>query len=255
LASLRKKQGRAEDSAPVASTPIQAAEPPPVAADVKPPEPINTEAPAEVAARDAIALQLRLREMENAEALQRDAVQQQQRLAAEPPQQQQQPPAMPAAVEKWLIEHPEYTDPNDHVAQAEIHLATVKCMRDGKTWDQPDFIPTIERHLGLRQQQPHPQPNGNDVPKQNINAQPAPRAPDHSRGQASAPARQYAGPPVSAPPTRETPSYTTGRPIGRRAPLNAAEIEIARSSGISPEEYAANKERMERMKASGQLQG
>src|SRR5262249_20315890 len=126
MASVRKKyqsQLATKDESPVASTPVQAAELPPVAADAKPPEPINTEAPAEGPQRDAIALQLSLREMETAEALQRDAVQQQQRLAAEPPKQQQQPPAMPAAVEKWLIEHPEYTDPNDHVAQAEIYTA------------------------------------------------------------------------------------------------------------------------------------
>jgi hypothetical protein len=58
---------------------------------------------------------------------------------------------------------------------------------------------------------------------------------------------------MSAPPTREAPSMSTGRPVGRRAPLTAEEVEIARASGITPERYAQEKEKMLRMKAAGQL--
>src|SRR5215831_20092483 len=90
--------------------------------------------------------------MERAEQLAQQPRQQQ------PPPQQTQQPEMPAAVAKWLAEHPEYTNPNDQIAQVEISLATMKAARDGLTWNDDDFLPAIERHLGLRQR---PQPNGN----------------------------------------------------------------------------------------------
>ena len=58
---------------------------------------------------------------------------------------------------------------------------------------------------------------------------------------------------MSAPPTREAPSMSTGRPASRRAPLTEAQREAARFSGISEQEYASKLELMERMKAAGQL--
>src|SRR5262245_3254004 len=100
MASMRRKyQSRVEDSAPVASTPVQAAEPPPVAADAKPPEPINTESPADVAAKHA--LRDRLREMEQAETIVREAT------TAQQPQQPQQPTLeeaiahLPERIQRW----------------------------------------------------------------------------------------------------------------------------------------------------------
>src|SRR5262245_5319601 len=131
MASLRKKyqQEGPRDEPPVSSPPeVTAAELPPLAADAgKPPEMPASEAPVEVAARNA--LKARLAEMQNAETITREAMQQQQPpQAAEPPQQQ---PEIPAAVAKFLAEHPQYTDPNDHIAQAEIYTATLKCNRDG----------------------------------------------------------------------------------------------------------------------------
>jgi len=58
---------------------------------------------------------------------------------------------------------------------------------------------------------------------------------------------------MSAPPTREAPSMSTGRPASRRAPLTEAQREAARFSGITEQEYASKLELMERMKAAGQL--
>jgi hypothetical protein len=107
-------------------------------------------------------------------------------------------------------------------------LATMKCNRDGKAWDNPDFLPTLERHLGLRQQ---PQPQ----------AKPA----------ATTPVRhQYTGGPVSAPPSREVPSYSTGRP-SEPMRLTAAERADARTFGISDEAYLKGKQRLAREKAAG----
>jgi hypothetical protein len=235
MASLRKKY--AEE--PVTTATTGGAKLPDPVADPKPPEmPATTQSPADAAAKDAIALQLRLKEMEHAERLQQESVQQRPQ-AAEPPQQQQQP-AMPVHIERWLAEHPEYMNPNDHVAQAEIYTATLKCNRDGKNWDQPDFIPTLERHLGLRQQQQQPRP------------QPTPQ-PQPPRYEAPPRQQQRSPVPMSAPPSREPASMSTGRPQSFRAPLTADELDIARCSGITPERYAQEKEKMLRMKAAGQL--
>jgi hypothetical protein len=154
---------------------------------------------------------------------------------------------MPARVEKWLADHPQYLDPNDHVAQAEIHLATVKCMRDGKTWDAPDFIDTIERHLGVKQ----PATNGR-AQDMRIESRPSPPAPTPTPR--AAPPQQRMAVNVSAPPTREVPSYSTGRAPSHRAPLTADELYIAQQSGQTPEQYQDQKEKLRRMKESGAIQ-
>src|SRR5262249_6543734 len=126
---------------------------------------------------------------------------------------QKQAPEMPAAVQKWLVEHPEFL--SDAVAQAELNLATMKAVRAGKTWHDSDFIDTVERYLGLRQQAPT---NGNGHDRATPMSAPTP-APRHSMplGQ------QYSGPAVSAPPSRDPPSWSSGRPMNTRAPLTAAE--------------------------------
>jgi len=193
----------------------------------------ETESPVDAAAKNA--LRDRLREMETAEALSRRQPQQQQPQHAEPEAPQQQQQKMQPRVQEWLSRHPQYMDPNDQIAQAEIYTATLKCNRDGKSWDQPDFIPTLERHLGIA-----PRTNG-----QSQHRPPAPR---------SEPVRQQrSNVPMSAPPHRETPSMLTGRSASRRAPLTEAQREAARFSGISEQEYASKLELMERMKAAGQL--
>src|SRR5262249_55918214 len=127
---------------------VTAAELPP-AVEPKPPEPIATQSPADAASSSAI--KDRLEEMVRAEGLQQ----------RQPPQPQPSPqpqPEMPAAVARWLAEHPQYTDPNDQIAQAEIYTATLKAGRDGLTWNDDNFIPTIERHLGIA-----PRTNGAEV--------------------------------------------------------------------------------------------
>src|SRR5215467_3859634 len=236
MASLRKKYSAAgprQDGPSVTVPPTGAARLPDAVADPKPPEMPETESPVDAAAKNA--LRERLREMENAEALSRRQPQQQPH-AAEPQQQQPQQPAMPAHVQEWLSRHPQYTDSNDQIAQAEINLATMKCVRDGLTWNDDNFLPSIERHLGIA-----PRANG-----QSQHRPPAPR---------SEPVRQQqrSNVPMSAPPHRETPSMSTGRPASRRAPLTEAQREAARFSGITEQEYASKLELMERMKAAGQL--
>jgi hypothetical protein len=215
------------DAPPVSTPPATTAEPPPV--ESQPPEmPETKDSPAEAAGKDA--LRQRLQEMERAESFQR----QQPPPHAEP----QQRPEMPPAVAKWLAEHPQYADPRDPISQAEIQLAGLKTARDGLTWDDDNFIPSIERHLGLRQQ-PQPQQRPQPQPQRRYEAPPR---------------QQQRSAPVSAPPSREPPSMRSGRPQSFRTPLNADELEIARASGITPERYAQEKEKMLRLKAAGVIQ-
>jgi len=47
---------------------------------------------------------------------------------------------------------------------------------------------------------------------------------------------------------------STGRAPTYRAPLTKDELEIAAASGQTPEQYQAQKERMLRMKAAGEMQ-
>src|SRR5262249_22928670 len=99
---------------------------------------------------------------------------------------------------------------------------------------------------------PQPQHTGNGAQRPTRSHETTASAPAPAPRASAPPPRQSVA--YSAPPTREVPSATTGRPIGHRAPLTTAELEIARSSGISPEQYAENKARMEKMKQSGQIQ-
>src|SRR5215475_6018675 len=64
----------------------------------------------------------------------------------------------------------------------------------------------------------------------------------------------YSGPPISAPPTRDVPSFSTGRPVSDMR-LTADEAQIARSLGITAEEYLAQKKRMHQLKAAGVING
>jgi len=252
MASLRKKYsthivdaGPRQDEPPVTTPPeITAAELPPVA-DAKPPEQPTTESPADVAARTA--LKSRLAEMERAEQLAQQQQQPQQPPQhAEPPQQQ---PEIPAAVAKFLAENPRYADPDDAISQAEIYTATLKCNRDGLNWNDDDFIPAIERHLGLRPAATngHSERHKSEIPNENFTSPPTPR-PAAPRRQ---PAVRPSAAPVSAPPTRQVPSMSTGRAPSYRAPLTKDELEIAAASGQTPEQYQAQKERWQKMKAEG----
>src|SRR5262245_31309227 len=127
MASLRKRyqvqlgSPDRDDGPPVLSPPVTGAELPP-AVEPKPIEPMVETSPADEAGKNR--LRDELRKMERAEALQRE--QQQPPQHAAEPQGPQQPPEMPAHVQKWLEEHPQYMDPNDQIAQLELYVATAK---------------------------------------------------------------------------------------------------------------------------------
>jgi hypothetical protein len=247
MSSLRKRYAPAvsaerPDSPPVAATPVAAAEPPRAAEAPKPLEELAPEkSPSDEAANNAI--KARLAEMNRAEGLQRGPAHYERVVEPRPPQQTAQ--TIPPHVQEWLNKHPQYL--SDAVAQAELHVAATKTARDGKTWHDADFIPTVERYLGFSQPrpaQPKPAINGHAP----VSAPTAPRAPTPVRQQ------QYNGGAASAPTSREAPSMASGRPVGRRVPLTADELQIAQNSGISAEEYQTQKEKMARLRAAGAVQ-
>jgi len=159
--------------------------------------------------------------------------------AAEPQREQ---PEMPPRVAKWLSEHPQYMNPNDEIAQAEINLAARKCIRDGLTWDHDDFLPSMERHLGIAQ--------GKHLPPSEPVSPPYNGASPRTQ---PAPPRQSNVQPPPAPPTREgwSPSMRTGRPLSERLRPTPLDVEGARIAGISIEEYMRGKARFLSEKASG----
>ena len=261
MASLRKKYQNvevpaADNNAPaVASAPVEAAVPPP-AAETKAPEKPTESNPVDEAAKSA--LKARLDEMTRAEGLQREFQQGQHRLATEPPQQPQQPPTaeqiiananIPDRAKHWLRQHPEYiTDPAKNNTLIALH-DVAKRMSGEEFSDY--YFKQLDHLLGFGQQpqpqRPQPQPNG---------------APSHANGYAPArngatqPRQQQrpSGIPVSAPPTRDAPSMSTGRASYHRAPLTEAQAEIARNSGLSLDEYREQLEKMNRLKATGAIQ-
>jgi hypothetical protein len=199
---------------------------------VEPQSPHEKTNPAEAAATSAI--KQRLQEMERAEGLQREAVNQHPRYADE---SRQQPVTaedviaaaqLPAKAKDWLRQHTDYiTDPAKNATIIALH-DTAKRQAGNTEWTD-DYFVKMEELLGLRPQQ---------------NQRPA-----------AQPVRQHGGPQhYSAPVQRNIPSMSTGRPTSFRAPMTADERQIARSAGISDEEYQAGKEKMLRLKASGVIQ-
>jgi len=232
-----------------------AAEPAP-AVEPKPVEPIVESSPAEETGKNQLREQLR--KMEIAVALQRQQQQPQPQRAAEseapPPvgaegRQQPQEPTLeqmiahlPPRVQRWYSAHPEFLTDPEKAAQIQYchHVAR---RETGEEMTEP-YFDRMESMLGIApathaETKPTPQPNV------------APAL--HSAPQRQ-PARPMAGTTVSAPPSRDVPSYSTGRSPRHRVPLTRDELEIAAASGQTPEQYQAQKEKMLRMKANNEIQ-
>jgi hypothetical protein len=225
MAALRKRyQGRA-DIAPSKDAPVMAE--PPARTDMPPrdtsppPEDITVDMqaePVEEAGRAAI-LQ-RITELERAEAISQEP--QPPQFANEPPEQdplEQVLATMPEGVRGWLRQRPQYlSDPEKNAQIQHAHLVSVRETGDDEFGAR--YFAQLESNLGLR----------------------PPRQPQQQTRPASRPAmRQQTS--VSAPPTRDSISMSTGRPTGSVS-LSGEEREFARMVGLSDAEYAENKRRM-----------
>jgi hypothetical protein len=228
---------------PVAAVPQEtAAKLPEPTADSKPPEMPTAAESDPVGEAERSALRQRIAEMDRAATITQQASQQP-RLATEP----QQPQQVPAQVQEWLSKNPHYL--TDAVGQAELQLATLRSLRDGRTWADDDFIDVLERNLGLsRQTQPQSNGKASDFPTP-LSDFPTPASPKP----APRPVIQRQGAPVSAPPTRQVPSMTTGRPVSD-VRLTVEEAALAQSLGLSEQEYMVQKKKMVQLKQVGAIQ-
>jgi hypothetical protein len=201
----------------------------------KPLEPPTEFNPVEQAAQSAI--KQRLAEVEHAAEIQR---------AAPAPQPEPEPPRVvdgdpveeairdwPERAKRWVRENPQLiTDPEQ---AARLQYAHHIAARETGEQMTPRYFAAMESLLELPQAEPPPQPQ----PPPQRQAPPPPRP--------SGPSAGY----YSAPPHREAPSMSTGRPQSGPTRLTSEELDLARTLKLSPDEYRAGKERMLREKAAG----
>jgi hypothetical protein len=243
MASLRKKyQGIVDQSPePVTTAPTsEVAKLPPVSDAPKPAEETaKTEpSPADEAAKSAI--QERLAEAARAAEIAKEVASQQpteQKFATEPPQQQMDPAAqfeqmvsdLPERMRDWYRVDPQFLEERAAQVQYAHHVVRREL---GEEFTDP-YYDRMEYALGLRHAAPLPEPR--PLPERKV----------------SAPTRQQSGPPVSAPPSRESHSMSTGRPVDGPASLTGEEKQLARTLNLTDEQYRKGKERMLREKAGG----
>jgi hypothetical protein len=135
---------------------------------------------------------------------------------------------MPSLVKDWLRQHPELIlDPAQNERLQKMHFVAEHQAGEA---DTPAYLERLDELLGYR---PAPPPRAASVQTYSRAPTDQPR-PAPARPQA--PAVSY-----SAPPHRDVPTMRTGRTPSVRTPLSADELEVARSSGMTPEQYAEAK--------------
>jgi len=156
----------------------------------------------------------------------------------------------------FLIAHPAYLDPRVGMSVWEAHQ---RALADGVKDDSPEMFAAIVRDVSERKAAHIAAQIAADVPSPAAAAPPPPPAPEPVReplpAAAAALPPRSAGPAVSAPVSRDPPSYGGGRfkSVGR-VELTPSQREHARIAGISDTEYAANVLELERRKALGMYQ-
>jgi hypothetical protein len=200
------------------------------------------------------ALKRQVEALRHNEQLQRQRMEQEQqaRLMREARLQDMRPPSreeklaawkqngLTAANEQFLIDHPEMIDHDQLTA-----YATQEALAAGVKADTDDFrhavkanFDTAMRHIQAQAEIDQPTP---------AFFKPPPPPPPQPQPQTRAAL-------TSAPVSRGVPSGDRLPSIPSRINLSAEERQIAAASGISDKEYAANKLRMMRMKATGEIQ-
>jgi hypothetical protein len=225
VVSLRKRPARVETDAPISAPPSDLKLTP--EAPPQPEEPVAESNPVETASQQA--MRERLRELENAETRQAVASPQMAQEQANPIDALLARSGLPEAAQSWLRAHPEYLADAKKNSELQYRHWIVK-EETGEEFT-PAYYEAMERHLGLR----------SDAP-----AQPAMRT-----AELAPPRRQTMGV-LSAPISRESLSWSTGRPVNSgRVTLTPADLENAKLWGLTPQQLLEGKIKHEKEKAQG----
>jgi hypothetical protein len=209
----------------VIAAPSQGADLPPAAPQQPAPEPVTESNP--VADAERSAMRQRLRELENAEVIQRQASHPQmaQEEQANPIDALLANSGLPERAQDWLRAHPEFvTDARKNSALQHHHWT---CADECEPYSDK-YYNKMESLLGLR---PPAKPTRTVEP---------------------APSRQQLPAGVSAPVSREPASWSSGRPLSESTlRLTQQEMDLAATIGITPQQYLEGKRRMMREKSAG----
>jgi hypothetical protein len=177
-----------------------------------------TEAPQPSAATEAgkAEIERRLAENERATTSAPSSPQQEPQYVDDPqqpltPEEIIEQSGLPESAQRWLKKHPEYISDMSKNSEIIALHNTAKRQAGGEEWT-PIYFEKMESLLGMRPE-PEPQPQSHRQANRNQQVQP----------------QQYRDAPTftSAPPSRDVPSMSSGRPASYRSPLNADEREIA----------------------------
>jgi hypothetical protein len=212
------------------------------------------------------ALQKRLAELEAAEAKAAQLRQQQAEIRAQMVREQKQPEA-PKLSQRDL----EFIGARPGI-ERDVRMAHMANGLEaaGIAYGTERFYQMMEAAFPLSDYRRTEPANGNATPEPQPTPQPAPQPhrqrfakPEtdidalmlaDSRRTGAEPRREYNGGIHSAPPSRESFSPSTGRPTAGRVVLSADERALARSCGVSDQEWAMGKVKLEQRRKAGLLQ-
>jgi hypothetical protein len=234
MASYRKKYASLElEDKPVTTAENVAAARLPDPVEPKPLEPPKESNPVEQAAQAEISK--RLAEMKQASEM----------AAGPQPQQPQSPPRADGGIEdmirewperakEWVRDNPDLVlDPKQFSRLQDAHDVAV---RETGSQSNEAYHTLVEHLIGYERPEPPPQPSRRAL------AAPPPRS--------SGPAVNY-----SAPPTREAPSWSTGRPMSESTVrLTDEDRANARMWGLTDQQMLEGKQRLAREKSAGMHQ-
>lgn len=139
---------------------------------------------------------------------------------------------LPPLVRTWLDAHQDYiTDPEKNARVNYLHHVVI---REGHSFDSPEYVVSMEEHLGMREK---PRTKGEQEVDEYEEPQPRTRSSM-----------------VSAPVSREAPPDSKGERPGQ-VRLSAAQKEAARISGLSEKEYAEQVLKLRNEKLNGNYGG
>jgi hypothetical protein len=131
---------------------------------------------------------------------------------------------LPPLVKDWMRAHPDYM--TDQRKNTKIQALHYEVQDEGHAFGTQAYIDAMEQKLGMRAAPKKVEDAEDEQPQRNIVV-------------------------TQAPPTREVPSSSTGKPSSTKVTLTAEEREIARINNISEIEYAKQKLKMVELKKSG----